>query len=89
MILCSGLFLAAVITSLATGHGLILPLLFGLLLFFLLGLHRGFSARRLAAMAWGKGRESLIVIPVFLIIGVITGLWRASGTISFFLYRLA
>lgn len=87
MILCFLLFLAAVITGLSTGYGLIPPLLFGLALFFLLGRTRGFSARALAAMAWSKGRESLIVIPVFLIIGTLTGLWRSSGTIAFFLYH--
>lgn len=87
MILCFALFLAAVIASLLTGHGLIPPLLFGLVLFFLLGLKRGFSARALTAMAWKKGKESLIVIPVFLIIGTVTALWRSSGTIAFFLYH--
>ena len=87
MILCFAVFLAAVITSLFTGHGLIFPLLLGLVLFFCLGLRRGFSPQALAAMAWKKGRESLIVIPVFLIIGIITGLWRSSGTIAFFLYH--
>ncbi len=87
MILCFALFLAAVIVSLVSGHRLVLPLLLGLALFFLLGRVRGFSSRSLAAMAWGKGRESLIVIPVFLIIGMLTGLWRSSGTIAFFLYH--
>jgi len=87
MILCFILFLAAVIASLFTGHSLVWPLLWGLALFFLLGLRRGFPAKKLAAMAWKKGRESLIVVPVFLIIGTVTGLWRASGTIAYFLYH--
>lgn len=87
MAVCFALFLAGVLGCLATGRSLIWGLLLGLGLFAALGLRRGFSPRGLAAMAWKKGRESLIVIPVFLLIGMVTALWRASGTISFFLYH--
>ena len=86
MILSFGVFLAAVAACLIVGYPLVWALLLGLGLFFALGLRRGFSARVLAAMAWKQGREALIVVPVFLLIGVVTALWRASGTISFFLY---
>ncbi len=87
MPVCFTLFLAGVLACLAAGRSLIWGLLLGLALFTVLGLRRGCSARSLAAMAWKKGRESLIVIPVFLLIGTVTALWRASGTISFFLYH--
>ena len=86
MILCFALFLAGVVLCLLTGHQLVWALLLGLALFFLLGLRRGFLPRSLAAMAWAKGRESLIVVPVLLLIGTVTALWRSSGTIAFFLY---
>lgn len=86
MIACFLIFLAGVVVCLATAHSLIWALLLGLALFFALGLRRGFSAGSLASMAWAKGRQSLIVAPVFLLIGTVTALWRASGTISFFLY---
>lgn len=80
------IFLVATVTCLVTGHSLLWALLLGLCLFFALGLKRGHSVRRLWAMAWKKGKEALIVVPVFLMIGAVTALWRASGTISFFLY---
>ena len=83
---CFAAFLAAVVVCLSTGRSLLWALLLGLALFFALGLHRGFGAGILAGHAWRKGRESLIVVPVFLLIGTVTALWRASGTISFFLY---
>jgi len=85
-LLCFGLFLAAVAACLITGHKLIWGLLLGLVLFTLLGLHKGFTLRQLTAMAWHRGKKSLIVVQVFLIIGMVTGLWRSCGTISFFLY---
>ena len=71
ILLCFGLFLTAVIGCLVCGYGLVWALLFGLALFFCLGLQKGFPVRDLLAMAWSKGRDSLIVVPVFLIIGMV------------------
>lgn len=87
MILCFALFMAAVVACLTLGKPLVWAILWGLVLFFALGLRRGYSARTLAAMAWKKGKNALIVVPVFLMIGMVTGLWRSGGTISFFLYH--
>ena len=86
MLFCFGVFLAGVVACLVLGRSLIWALLLGLALFSLLGLKKGFTPRQLAAMAWHQGRDSLIVVPVFLLIGMVTALWRASGTISFFMY---
>jgi len=86
MILCFALFMAAVVACLVIGKSLVWAILWGLCLFFALGLRRGYSSRELFAMAWKKGKSALIVVPVFLMIGMVTGLWRSSGTISFFLY---
>ena len=86
MIGCFAAFLVGVIAVLALGRNLLWAIFLGLALFFLLGLRRGHSSAELWKMAWKKGRESLIVVPVFLMIGTVTALWRASGTISFFLY---
>lgn len=87
MIVCFLVFLLAVFVCLAAGFGLVWALLLGLLLFSGVGLRRGFSPGMLGKMAWKKGRESLVVVPVFLLIGTVMGLWRSAGTISFFLYH--
>ena len=84
--LCFAVFLAAVAGSLVLSIQLFWPLLLGLIRFFLLGLKRGYSPRELTAMAWRRGKKSLIVIQVFLTIGMVTALWRSSGTIAIFLY---
>ena len=73
MILCFALFLAAVLLCLVTGKSLVWAILWGLCLFFALGLRRGSSARALASMAWKKGKSALIVVPVFLMIMLTTG----------------
>jgi NhaC family Na+:H+ antiporter len=87
ILFCFGLFLASVISCLLCGYSLIWALLFGFALFFGLGLKKGFPVRDLLAMAWKKGRDYLIVVPVFLIIGIVMAMWRSSGTIAFFLYH--
>ena len=84
--LCFALFLSSVAFCLIAGHKLLWALLLGLVLFTFLGLRRGFSVKALAAMAWERGKRSLIVLQVFLTIGMVTALWRTSGTIAFFLY---
>lgn len=86
MILCFAVFMAGVVATLLLGWNLLWAIFLGLGLFFLLGLRQGHSAGALWKMAWKKGREALIVVPVFLLIGTVTALWRSSGTISFFLY---
>lgn len=78
--------MTGVVVCLATGHNLMFALLFGLALFFGFGMKRGYSLKTLWRMSWNKGKRALIVVPVFLLIGTITGLWRSSGTISYFLY---
>ena len=88
------LFIAAMITALALGYSMVLPLLFGLILFTFLGLKSlkedglsiGEGIRELSQWSWGSIRDSLIVIEVMLIIGFITAAWRMSGTITVFVY---
>lgn len=68
---------------LATGQPVAWALSGGLLLFWLLGLKQGFSNRELWKMAWNKCKKSLTVVSVIALIGVITGVWRVSGTIAY------
>ena len=77
------LFFVMVAAALASGLSVAWALLGGLVLFWLLGLRQGFSSRTLWEMAWNKCKKSLIVVTVIALIGVITGLWRMSGTIAY------
>ena len=79
-------FLAAVMGCVLTGQNLLWGLWLGIALFSAIALRRGHSAKAIASFAWKKGKTALIVIPVLITIGVVTGLWRSSGTIAYFLY---
>ena len=87
MIAAFALFLVLVVLCLVTDHSLVWALLLGAVPFVYLGRRKGFCWTQLWDMAWAKGRESLIVVPIFLSIGMVTALWRSSGTIAFFLYH--
>ena len=84
--LCFALFLGAMAACLITGQSFLWALVLGLVLFGILGRRRGHGLRAMWAMAWTEGRRVLIVLRIFVFIGAITALWRASGTIVFFIY---
>lgn len=84
IVVCFALFLAAMLFCLVKGFSLAWALLFALVLFFALGLRRGYGAKALVKMAWSKMPKSMIVLRILFFIGLLTGLWRSCGTIAFF-----
>lgn len=68
------------------GIALPYPLLLGLFCFVLLSLRRGFQLNELSAMIGKGAKKSLIVIRIFVLIGAITAVWRACGTVAFIVY---
>lgn len=85
-LLCFALFLGAMVACLITGQSFLWALALGLMLFTLHGRRQGHTLCSMWAMAWTEGRRVLIVLRIFVFIGAITALWRASGTIVFFIY---
>ena len=80
------LFLALLLACLVMGWPVAWAMAGGVVLFAVLGLHMGAAPRALWRMAWEKGRTAGIVLRILLLIGAITGLWRASGTIAYCVY---
>ena len=84
LILGFGLFLGSVVVCMLKGLSLGWALLVGFVCFYIVGLHRGFSARALGKMAMQGGKTAFVVLRILILIGVLTGLWRAGGTIAYF-----
>jgi len=84
LILGFGLFMAGVVVCMVKGFSLAWALLLGFVTFFLLGMRRGVSAAELAKMALGGGKTAFVVLRILILIGVLTGIWRAGGTIAYF-----
>jgi NhaC family Na+:H+ antiporter len=64
----------------------IIPLLIGLLCFIATALNRGFKLNQIFKMMSTGMFKSLVVVSILLLIGLITAIWRACGTIPFFVY---
>ncbi len=82
MLVCFVISFTLVFACLLTGFSVSWALLGGLVMFWMLGHKKGFSHGQLWHMAWERCKKSLIVVTVIAMIGVITGVWRMSGTIA-------
>lgn len=79
-------FILSVISAVAAGIPLIFPLLLGSVLFGLLALWKGFSLSETLTMMFSGVRTGFLVFVIFVLMGLLTAAWRASGTIAFFVY---
>jgi len=78
-----GLFISGLVFCIANGFSLLFALLFGLIVFSLHARSVGIQpAEILRLLLRGVSRIANILI-IFLLIGMLTGIWRLSGTIPF------
>lgn len=75
-------FCLQLIVFVALGVNVLVPLAVGFVLFFGYGVVRGHAPERLLRGAARGARTALGVLESFALIGVLTALWRADGTIS-------
>ncbi len=83
-VLALGFFALAILLCLVLNWSVIVALLIGLCGFVVYGLSQGYSLRSLYKMGkQGIGSATKVMI-ILLVIGMLTGSWRASGTIAYF-----
>ena len=80
------IFTLSLIYSIINRISTIIPLLIGMISFSLTAFHRGYKFKSIIQMLLKGMKKSLSLMPIFALIGMITALWRASGTIPFFVY---
>jgi Na+:H+ antiporter, NhaC family len=80
------LFFSALLFSIYNGVSILYPLVFGLAGFTFISIRRGHLFVHLLRMMFAGSKKSLIVIKIFVLIGAITAVWRACGTIPFIVY---
>lgn len=80
------IFTISLIFSILKNISTIIPLLIGLFSFIATALNRGFNLIHIFKMMTAGVIKSLIVIRIFVLIGLITAIWRACGTIPLFVY---
>ena len=81
-----GLFCAALLACIAFDLSILIALAFGLLLFLLYGLRKGCPLAELLKTAAGGVWTVRNILITFLLIGILTAFWRASGTIPVIVY---
>lgn len=79
--LALGLFCVELLLCVLLDISIIYALLAGLALFLFYGRKQGFGWRALGEMAFSGIKAAKSILLVFLLIGVLTALWRACGTV--------
>lgn len=80
-ILILGLFLAALILCVVCSLSIVIALTAGLFLFVLYGLLKGYSGREVFTMCLDGVKTIRNILVTFVLVGILTALWRAGGTI--------
>ncbi len=86
IILCAVLFFATIVTCVITGRSMAWALIVAFLALSCMGLKRGYKVPALFEMSKRNVPKAMIVVRVLCYIGLLTGLWRSAGTISYFIY---
>lgn len=82
MIFTFTILLLSVYRGLYVGYALGL----GCLIFTYIAYRRGFSLKAISKMLVAGGRKTFVVIQIFILIGAITSIWMASGTVPGIVY---
>ena len=82
-------FAAALILCIVLDLSVLTALVFGFFLFLGYGLYRQHSLREMLSMAFSGIKTVKNILITFLLIGIITAVWRAGGTIPCIVYHAA
>ena len=80
-VLVMGIFCLILLGSIALQVPIVMALLIGLALFFIYGLKKGFSLKALFHMSLSGIKTVKNILLTFVLIGILTAMWRASGCI--------
>ncbi|WP_028828582.1 Na+/H+ antiporter NhaC family protein [Proteocatella sphenisci] len=63
-----------------------IPLLTGFFIFAFISWKRGFPVKNILIMSYTGGKDAFVVLKIFVLIGAITSMWMASGTVPAIVY---
>lgn len=81
------IFALSLLGCILLGIPVLAALVFGFFLFCGYGLYNGHSLAAVGRMALGGIKTVKSILFIFLLIGIITALWRSSGTIAYIVYH--
>ena len=83
------IFSLSLVVCISFDISILAALVFGFFLFFGYGLFKGHSVRDMAAMAFSGVKTVKNILITFVLIGIITAVWRVCGTIPYIVYHAA
>lgn len=86
MELLLGIFSAILLTCIFTGVSVIYAMFLGLAVFFGYGLIKKKTWKQMFIFSWQGMKTAKNVLLTFMLIGMMTAIWRASGSIAFIVY---
>lgn len=81
------LFAVALVICISFDISILIALILGFFLFFGYGLYQKYSIREMAVMAFSGIKTVRNILITFLLIGIITAVWRVCGTIPYIVYH--
>lgn len=81
------IFILILALFVATARSILIALSLGLILFAIYALLKGNSLKRIGSMIFNGIKSAKTILIVFGLIGVLTALWRAGGTIPYLIYH--
>ena len=81
------LFAVSLVICIGFDISILAAMVFGFFLFFGYGLHQKHSVKEMASMAFSGIKTVRNILITFLLIGIITAVWRACGTIPYIVYH--
>ena len=83
------IFSFILLSCILAGYSILWALLFGYLMFFGYALRQGHTSVQVLTMS-GRGIRTIKnILFIFILIGMITAVWRACGTIPFIIYHMS
>ena len=86
LIIAFGVFMVLMIVCIAMNLSVVIALIGGFICFFAVAVARKYKPRHVFKMSLEGVKTSWVVLKLLFLIGCLTALWRASGTIAFFVY---
>ena len=81
-----GLFAVGLLVCIFLKLPVLYALILGFFLFLFYGLKKGYHIKQILSMSWGTIRTVRKILIILLLIGALTAVWRASGTLAFLVY---
>lgn len=88
-LLLLGIFAAVLLVCVFTGISIIYAMILGLVLFFTYGLIKKKTWKQMLIFSWQGVKAAKNILLTFILIGIMTAVWRASGSIAFIVYYAA